>query len=427
MILYRLLWTIDKTKDEHNAPLQLRVKWNGCKSIARFSPKISVDSSKWSQESQRCKANTTHTKRLIPSNIINKRLDEYESYAKRVFDYFESKHINPTVNQFRDAFNYLRENDEPAPRESILFSDAMQQFIDQVNNVSNWSVNTLKSITGTKKTIADFDPNLRLDDINNNKLSDFMTFLADKGFKNTYIRKIFKNLMEVLRWLESEGLYTGTAHNTFKPRFKGAYDYRKVIYLTWDELQKMYNMEITEKRLEYTRDTFCFCCFTSLRYSDVQKLQRCDIKDNYIEIVTSKTDEPLQIDLNDYSRAILNKYKDSDWLGTKALPVYTNPVMNRYLKEVAQIAGLDYPVKTTYYSGNKRVELVNKKWELITTHCGRRTFIVNSLFLGIPAEVVMKWTGHSDYKSMKPYIAIVDTLKAREMNKFNTYGSKNTN
>ena len=186
-------------------------------------------------------------------------------------------------------------------------------------------------------------------------------------------------------------------------------------------------MEITEKRLEDTRDTFCFCCFTSLRYSDVQKLQRCDIKDNYIEIVTSKTDEPLQIDLNDYSRAILNKYKDSDWLGTKALPVYTNPVMNRYLKEVAQIAGLDYPVKTTYYSGNKRVELVNKKWELITTHCGRRTFIVNSLFLGIPAEVVMKWTGHSDYKSMKPYIAIVDTLKAREMNKFNTYGSKSTN
>ena len=70
---------------------------------------------------------------------------------------------------------------------------------------------------------------------------------------------------------------------------------------------------------------------------------------------------------------------------------------------------------------------MHEKWELITTHCGRRTFIVNALFLGIPAEVVMKWTGHADYKAMKPYVAIVDQLKAKEMNKFNTYRPQKTN
>ena len=101
--------------------------------------------------------------------------------------------------------------------------------------------------------------------------------------------------------------------------------------------------------------------------------------------------------------------------------------MNRYLKEIAKQAGLTQEIKTTYYSGNKRVEEVHKKYELITTHCGRRTFIVNALFLGIPAEVVMKWTGHEDYKAMKPYIAIVDKLKSQEMNKFNTFGSRTTN
>lgn len=31
----------------------------------------------------------------------------------------------------------------------------------------------------------------------------------------------------------------------------------------------------------------------------------------------------------------------------------------------------------------------------------------------------MKWTGHSDYKAMKPYIDVVDELKASEMQKFN--------
>lgn len=53
------------------------------------------------------------------------------------------------------------------------------------------------------------------------------------------------------------------------------------------------------------------------------------------------------------------------------------------------------------------------------THTGRRTFICNALALGIPAQVVMKWTGHSDYKAMKPYIDIADDVKANAMNKFN--------
>ena len=68
--------------------------------------------------------------------------------------------------------------------------------------------------------------------------------------------------------------------------------------------------------------------------------------------------------------------------------------------------------------GNKRYEEVYPKYELLTTHCGRRTFIVNSLYLGIPAEVVMKWTGHTDYDSMKPYVKIVDELKEESMRKF---------
>lgn len=39
--------------------------------------------------------------------------------------------------------------------------------------------------------------------------------------------------------------------------------------------------------------------------------------------------------------------------------------------------------------------------------------------MGIPPQIVMKWTGHSDYKSMKPYIDVTDTVKADAMEKFN--------
>ena len=59
------------------------------------------------------------------------------------------------------------------------------------------------------------------------------------------------------------------------------------------------------------------------------------------------------------------------------------------------------------------------KYTLLGTHAGRRTFICNALALGIPPQVVMKWTGHSDYKAMKPYIDIADDIKANAMSKFN--------
>ncbi|MGL5261855.1 MAG: site-specific integrase, partial [Bacteroides sp.] len=195
---------------------------------------------------------------------------------------------------------------------------------------------------------------------------------------------------------------------------------KEVIYLTWEELIYLFDYDFKEKRyLERVRDVFCFCCFTGLRYSDAKKLTREDIFNDYIEIVTQKTTDRLKIELNDYSRSILSKYEDDPLLGHKALPVISNQKMNEYLKEMGRLVGFDTPTRIVYFKGNKRFEEVKPKYELLATHCGRRTFVVNALYLGIPAEVIMRWTGHSDYKSMKPYVKIVDDLKASEMSKFN--------
>lgn len=59
------------------------------------------------------------------------------------------------------------------------------------------------------------------------------------------------------------------------------------------------------------------------------------------------------------------------------------------------------------------------KYKFITTHAGKKTFIVNGLRLGISTKVIMNWTRHSDYDTMRPYMDIVDELKRSEMNKFN--------
>ena len=66
------------------------------------------------------------------------------------------------------------------------------------------------------------------------------------------------------------------------------------------------------------------------------------------------------------------------------------------------------------------MEETSPKCDLIGTHAARRTFICFALASGIPPQVVMKWTGHSDYQAMKPYIEIAEKTKADAMKLFET-------
>jgi integrase len=116
---------------------------------------------------------------------------------------------------------------------------------------------------------------------------------------------------------------------------------------------------------------------------------------------------------------LLDKYKDEQFPNNLALPVISNQRMNDSVKELGKLCGIYKSITITYYKGNARIEEVYKKYELLGTHSGRRTFICNAITLGIPPQVVMKWTGHSDYKSMKPYIDIADKTKEDAMSLFN--------
>ena len=95
--------------------------------------------------------------------------------------------------------------------------------------------------------------------------------------------------------------------------------------------------------------------------------------------------------------------------------------MNAYLHELCELAGFDEPIRITYYRGNERFDEIKPKYKVIGTHTGRRSFICNALGMGISPQVVMKWTGHSDYKAMKPYIDVCDEIKEEAMKKFDDF------
>ena len=143
-----------------------------------------------------------------------------------------------------------------------------------------------------------------------------------------------------------------------------------------------------------------------------------------MHITTQKTHDSLDIDLNhmakailDKYKAILDKYKDEQFPDGRALPVISNQKMNNHLKDLCELCGINSPVTETCIRNGKRETQVYPKWAKVGTHAGRRSFICFALASGIPPQVVMKWTGHSDYKSMKPYIDIATKTKSDAMQK----------
>ena len=422
-----IIFTLESRKKDgvlitENVPIRMRV--NFASKRIEFTTGYRIDATKWDADKQRVK-NGCSNKLKQSASEINASLLEYYTEIQSIFKRFEVEDVMPTPEQIKEAFNALHKpvSEEPKPKKEALPCDFFQVFDDFVEDCgrqNNWTDSTFEKFAAVKNHLMNFRDGLTFDFFDEKGLNDYVTYLRDvKEMRNSTIGKQLSFLKWFLRWAFKKGVHLNNAYDSYKPKLKSTQ--KKIIFLTWEELNKLREFEIpaAKQALNRVRDVFLFQCFTGLRYSDVFNLRRSDIKGDHIEVTTVKTSDSLIIELNNHSKAILDKYKDVPFENDKVLPVITNQKMNDYLKELAELAGIDEPVRQTYYRGNERIDEVTPKYALLGTHAGRRTFICNALALGIPPQVVMKWTGHSDYKAMKPYIDIADDIKANAMSKFN--------
>lgn len=418
MIKWYHIFLVDKEKDKPDGKLRFRVRWG--KNIVAFNLGYRVDLSKWSTDTQRCKNNTTHGKKKVMASVINREIGRYETAAEKLFFQYEQANVEPTKEQFKKDF--LEEvrgvSGENETRKS--FFEVFDEFVKDVGFRNSWTESTYEKFHALKAHLTRYKRNLTFYDLNEDGLNHFIAYLRDEaGIRNSTIENQLRFTRWVLRWATAKGYNDIRDYETFRPRLKKTD--RKVIFLDWDELQTVYNYQFPEEKkyLARVRDVFCFCCFTSLRYSDVANLKWPDVSNGYIQVTTIKTNDTVKIELNNYAKAIIDKYRGMNFPNSMVLPVISNQKMNTYLKEMGKVCGIDTPITISYYKGHERIDEVHPKYELLGTHTGRRTFICNALMLGITPEIVMKWTGHSDYKTMKPYIDIADSAKKEAMELFN--------
>jgi len=410
--------------EDPSGQVQARVRWKN--NEVGFTVGCYANTTKWNHAGQCAVKHTTHYHLGKPSTAtsINYLISKTIDSIKRSFTRFSIDNIIPTSEELKNAvINELCSDDEVSSRrrkkkagmalplffdERKTIYDYFQDFLNEGRTVHFWSDDVVEKVAALKNHWIEIDPKKQLKpkDITVEVMQHFQMNLVRRGLRNSTSAKWIKTAQWFLKFCKKKGAGVSNDVLQFKSSLTDVRD-KEIIFLTWDEFKTLHDFTIPpdKKHLEVVRDMFIFSCTTGLRYSDVAALKRENIVNDVISVVTEKTDHLLRINLNRFSREIIEKYRMFPPQDGKAMLTVSNQKCNVHIKELCQMAGIDAPVTIAYRIGNKTYKSVKPKYEVISFHSGRRTFVSLALKLGATAEEVRRITGHHSYSVMEKYMA----------------------
>ena len=230
-------------------------------------------------------------------------------------------------------------------------------------------------------------------------ITDYEFFLKTvRGNSHNTASKYLRNFKKIIRIAVVNGWLDRDPFLAYKCSLREV----KRHYLTQDELDRIMAKRFPSERLTHVRDIFVFCCYTGLAYADVFKLSSSDISrgidgEYWLFTERRKTGVSSNVPLLPPALEILEKYEDyaEAMNGKQLLPVITNQKLNAYLKEIADVCG------------------INKK---LTFHIARHTFATTvTLTNGVPIESVSSMLGHKNLRTTQIYAKVVEKKVSADM------------
>ena len=395
---------LDKPDRKNECPIFLVYQKSGKR--FKYFTKQKITENSWNSKTQLVKSGFSY------SAQVNMNLIKTKGIVDKIISDALYEEVTPTT-QYVKKLLHDRLGTETEKMDLYFY---FKKYISDSESIKK--KNTIKTYVSVYNKLKEFETvkkyQITFESINSEFYQKYIEYLVrDLKHLNNSAGKQIKIIKSFMNYCISNGI--NIKNEDFK-KFKVFRDDVDIIYLEEGELNNIYELEGLSKTFEYVKDNFCFACYTGLRFSDLSKLDNESFKKDYIEIRTEKTKSILRIPLTFYSKRILKKYENR--FENKPLPpVLSNQKTNDYLKEIAKIANISNPVTLIKYNGSNKVSIREPKYNLITTHTARRTFVTLSLEKGMRAEVVMEITGHKDYRIFKKYVKITDTVKNIEMNK----------
>ena len=409
----------EKYYEQLNNPIRLTFTYNNKRLL--YNVGYSIDRKYWDNNNS-CVTKNAFNKNGISYNVINKRISELriafdEIYTKAVFNN-EDLSIDELRDRVRNHFRESKILDKGNGQENDLYS-RFEQFLEGKKNVCASSyIKQLKSCRnhlincfGKKK--------IMIDSINYQFLEKFKNYYLEKHSKNSFATGL-KRFKYFLNYCHDNGWL----HNLEYKKYTFTEKYRnKPIFLNWDEILHLYNINIEDPILGIVRDGFILQSMIGCRYDDFIHLTKDNIKEvlinNYssgksqkikvLSFVISKTKTQIEVPLNNIALKIIDKYKEET---LSLVPTFRNQKFNYYLKGIGEIARL-----------NRKVEIIDDNGKMIftpiknelTSHMARRNFIGNHINrFATPESVIKSMTGHTnDSKSFSRYYDILADTKYR--------------
>lgn len=227
--------------------------------------------------------------------------------------------------------------------------------------------------------------------INYDLVKKYEKYLQSEGLKSNYKISVllkFFNIAQDYNLMDNQSNHI----NRWKP-IKERKE-KDTIYLTESDIDKIYNVQIDDVKLEYSKDLFVLQCEIGQRYSDLTSFSNSVIEGNRASLIQMKTGNEVTVPLTERAQKILSKYNYK-------IEVISNASYNRNIKEIGKLAGLNENVKVRD-ENNKLIAV--PKYTLITSHTARRSFATNALKKGMDMTLLMKLTGHKTISAFQKYI-----------------------
>jgi integrase len=383
-------------------PTFIFIKTTLCDGSFKASTRLKVLPSQWSHSTKRAEIMGLDKATIENNKSINALLSLVEKFVdeKRISARYNGKHLScQELKQKVDEITGKKKT-------GLSFYDHCELVIEEMRegkiltpSGKIYSKMSIKNYRQSIKTFQRFKPELSFNDIDMEFYRSFIKRCNDLDYSMNFLGQHIKNLIKLLKITLKKGLHTNTIF--LDDDFVMPGEQTEDIHLDPPEIDSIYKKHLPNKTLDLARDWFIIASFTGLRVSDIQLLEDKHISNGMIQLVSEKTDTRVVLPMRPEIKAILKKWKGLP-------PKISDQELNRSIKQVCELCKINDPVVYFLTKGGKRKDYYLKKYELVSNHTARRSFITNLLNAGVPDNQVMQLAGikkHSTllrYKKTKP-------------------------
>ena len=367
----------------------LSITYDGKRLQTSINEKIKEEN--WHKKKQRLKSS------CADAFNVNSYLEKIENTAKDIYYKFKMDGFSPTTKQLKEKI-FEKIN---GVNTTLNFYSFVEEFIKRSENTKKPS--TIKDYIYTINDLKVFEKlNRRRIDWDTLDMQFYDEYVAYQFNVKGNSHNLFGKRIKIIKTFLNDATNRGNNIHLMYKGFKVPEKESDNIYLTEDEIMKMYKLNLSDNvRLERVRDLFVVGCRTGLRHSDLVKIRKEDVSKEGIKFKAEKTETTLNTVIIEETQEILEKYNYE-------LPKIKRTNLNKYIKEIGELAGIDeITYKDTYKSG-KPVSIKMKKYKRISSHTARRSFATNMHKRGYPNYYIMQITGHKKESDFLNYIKVTN-------------------